>query len=74
MGRPKSLLSTVEVDEVKRAHTCRASGSHELAKGDRRLTVHEDGKELHYCVACAIAIVERDMSRLQELRSTLTQA
>jgi len=50
-----------------RAHGCRNNKNHRLEKGDRRLTIKEDGDERNYCQACAKAFLANDIKRLQEL-------
>lgn len=50
-----------------RAHDCRNNKGHRLEKGDRRLTVKEDGSELHYCATCAKSFLANDIKRLQDL-------
>jgi hypothetical protein len=66
--RIKSLLIRVEIDEVQRAHNCQASAAHRLVRGDRRLKVRKGRSWDHYCVSCAVAILQRDISELQELQ------
>jgi hypothetical protein len=65
--RIKSLVIRVEIDEVRRAHNCQASAGHHLVMGDRRLKVRKGRSWDHYCVSCAVAILQRDISGLQEL-------
>ena len=50
-----------------RAHTCRNNKNHPFTKGDRRLTITEDGDERHYCLTCAKTFLSNDIRRLQEL-------
>jgi hypothetical protein len=70
MARVKSLVTQVEIDEVQNAHNCQASAAHRLVRGDRRLKVRNGRSWDHYCVSCAIGILERDIAKLQELRAT----
>lgn len=67
MGRPKSLIASMEWTVAARAHDCRSNKNHRLEKGDRRLTVKEDGSDLHYCVTCATTFLASDIKRLQNL-------
>ena len=67
MPRPKSILKRVAVDEVSRAHNCQHNQSHRLLRGDKRLKVWKDRSFEHYCTACALTIVERDIAKLQDL-------
>jgi ribosomal protein L37AE/L43A len=71
MARPKSIVSTARVEEAKKAHDCRFDKSHRLERGMLRLTVEEEGKELHYCAVCGRQIVKRDIERLSLLLGQL---
>ncbi len=72
MGRHRSLLVSMEVTVAGRAHDCRSNSSHRIAKGDRRLTITDDGDKHHYCLACASRFMERDAERLRDLLSSVT--
>ncbi len=63
----KSLVQRSEIDIVLKAHNCQANAKHRLQKGDQRLKVYVDRSHDHYCVACAIKIIEGDIATLQEL-------
>lgn len=65
MARPKSLIVSMEIATVSRAHDCRHNKNHRLERGDRRLTVRLDGDEHHYCLACAKIFLARDIERLR---------
>lgn len=67
MPRPKSVTASMEITVVARAHCCRHNGDHRLEKGMRRLTIKEDGDELHYCLSCAKLFLAQGAHRLQEL-------
>ncbi len=71
MARPKSIVSTARVEEAKKAHDCRFDKGHRLERGMLRLTVEEDGKELHYCRPCGQQIVRRDIEKLTTLLQQL---
>lgn len=68
MGRIKSLLIRVQIDEVQKAHNCQANAGHRLVKGDRRLKVRNGRSWDHYCASCAAIILERDITELQALQ------
>jgi hypothetical protein len=68
MPRIKSIIIRVEIDEVQKAHNCQASATHRLVRGDKRLKVRNGRSRDHYCVPCAIAILERDIAELQTLQ------
>ena len=67
MPRPKSLIATMAWTFAGRAHACRNNKNHSLSKGERRLTITEDGDEHHYCIACAKSFLVKDIERLQVL-------
>ena len=71
MPRPKSVLQRLEVDEAQKAHNCQHNPAHRLERGDKRLKVTKDRSPEHFCVACALAIIERDISALQGLAAKL---
>ena len=71
MPRPKSIVQRVEVDQAKRSHNCQHNSSHRIEKGDLRLKVRDGRSPEHYCVKCALSIIERDKARLQELAEKL---
>jgi len=67
----KSLISTVEVTRVQRAHTCRHDDSHALTKGDVRLTVKDESGKFNYCAACGVAMVDEGIDVLKRIRAKL---
>jgi len=59
------------VDTAQRAHDCQ-SGPHRIVAGQRRLKAFTDPRSPdHYCVPCALKIIENDTARLQELAAVL---
>ncbi len=68
MGRTKSLLIRVQIDEAQKAHNCQANASHRLVKGDKRLKVRNGRSWDHYCASCAAVMFERDIFELSELQ------
>lgn len=71
MGRPRSLLVSMEFTTAGKAHTCRFNSAHKIAKGDQRLTIKDDGDKHHYCLACARSFLERDTERLKSFLATV---
>jgi len=67
MPRPKSVVVTMEITTVGRAHDCRHNKNHRLEKGMRRLTIREDGDEHHYCLTCAKVFLLQGAERLKSL-------
>jgi hypothetical protein len=73
VAKPKSLLPNVVVDEVKHAHNCQHSAAHRLGQGDKRLKVRVHRTYEHFCSACALDIIERDVAKLQALAVQLRE-
>ena len=67
----KSLVIRVEIDEALKAHNCQANARHRIERGNRRLKVRNGRSWDHYCVHCALVILERDISELQVLQRRL---
>lgn len=67
----KSLVVRVQVDTAGKAHNCQANAKHRIEKGDVRLKVRNGRSWDHYCRACAMTIIARDISKLTALQ-TLT--
>ncbi len=72
MPRPKSFLPQFEIDWAERAHNCQHNNQHRLQKGDKRLKIKEGRSREHFCVACALDAIRRDIARLQELERQLS--
>jgi hypothetical protein len=64
----KSIVIRVEIDQAKHAHNCQANARHRIEGGDTRLNVSNGRSWDRYCVSCAKAILERDISELQQLQ------
>jgi len=71
MPRPKSILQRMKVDEANKAHNCQHNQRHRIERGDKRLKVWNQRSPDHYCVDCALSIVERDLQKLEELKKEL---
>lgn len=67
----KSLVQRSEVDLAVNAHNCQASKKHRLVRGDKRLKVWQERSPDHYCLACALAIIQSDIEKLQTLARQL---
>lgn len=70
MPRPKSFLPQLSVDQAQRAHSCRQSDNHTIARGQFRLTVKDGRDVLRYCPECAVRFLEAD---LEEIRGVILQ-
>jgi hypothetical protein len=71
MPRPKSVLLRLEVDTAQRSHPCQHNPAHRLQKGDKRLKVTKNRSPEHFCIACAIPIIDKDVEKLRSLADQL---
>lgn len=69
----KSLVTGVRKDTTEHAHNCQANSKHRLEKGDSRLKVRNGRSWDHYCQACAVHILKRDIEKLEKLLSEFNQ-
>lgn len=67
MPRIKSLILRNAIDYAQKAHNCQANSSHRIQKGDKRFKVRNGRSWNHYCVPCAIQIVNGDINKLNAL-------
>lgn len=67
----KSLVIRVEIDQAKHSHDCQANSRHRIKMGDSRLKVRNGRSWDHYCIACAVTIVQRDLGKLHHLERQL---
>ncbi len=67
MAKPKSVLLRMEVDQAIRSHGCQHSAKHRLQPGDKRLKVTKDRTDEHFCVACALEMIDVATAKLQSL-------
>jgi hypothetical protein len=65
----RSLIEQVRVDVAKNAHNCQANKNHRVERGDIRLKVRDGMGWVHYCQTCAVSIIDRDIAKLQQLRT-----
>jgi hypothetical protein len=65
VGRPKSFLPQLIVEQAKNSHNCRFNKKHRITKGQRRLTAKEGRDVLHYCPACALHFLRLDIVTIQ---------
>jgi hypothetical protein len=74
MGRRKSFVSTLIVEQAMKSHNCRFNHTHRIGRGEVRLTAREGRAKLRYCAACAVAFMEADIellrSKIKELGGT----
>jgi hypothetical protein len=71
MGKPKSLILSMTVDEALRTHACQHNDKHMVAKGDRRLKIKVGRSHDHYCVDCSRMFIEQSIAKLQRLAAEL---
>lgn len=73
MGKLKSFLQNITVDEAAKTHQCQHNNRHTVNKGDRRLKLKVGRSNEHFCVQCAIESIDRDIATLENLKRQLTQ-
>jgi len=71
MPRPKSLLQRVSIDVALKGHKCQHNKSHLIARGERRLKLTVGRSYQHYCIECALKIIESDIEKLASIRKQL---
>jgi hypothetical protein len=71
VGRPKSFLPQLIVENAKSSHNCRFNKKHRIVKGQKRLTAKEGRDVLHYCPACAVHFLRLDIVTIQSTLSAL---
>lgn len=64
----ESLLRQVLIDEAENAHFCRANPNHRISRGERRLAVRRTNRWEHFCMPCALKILEDNITELQRLQ------
>ena len=67
MGRPKSFVASITIDEAQRAHNCQHNASHRILKGERRLKLKVERSAEHFCCSCALKFLKADMEKLDAL-------
>jgi hypothetical protein len=66
--RPKTLVKSISVDDAQRAHSCQHVSSHRVLKGEKRLKLKVNRTYEHFCITCALQIIEADIQKLQRIR------
>jgi hypothetical protein len=74
MGRPKSFVSTLLVEQAINSHNCRFNHAHRIKSGEARLTAKEGRAKLRYCASCAVAFMKADIELLQSTIKELESA
>jgi hypothetical protein len=64
-------VTSVGVDEAKKAHDCQGNSRHRIERGYKRLKVRNGRGWDHYCLECAKIIVRRDIAELDALAREL---
>lgn len=65
MGKPKSTIKRIFVDEAKVSHKCRRNKDHAISKGERRFNVKEGRSVSRYCLDCARVSLQLDIESLK---------
>jgi hypothetical protein len=71
MPKQKSFLKNISTDIAKQRHSCQHNSTHTILKGDKRLKLAIDRSQEYFCVQCAIDSIDRDIAKLNEIRSQL---
>lgn len=71
MPRPKSFLKKLSVDIARRGHKCQHMSTHEIKQGDKRLKLSVNRTDEHYCVECAVKMIDLDIAKLNSIRDDL---
>jgi len=74
MARPKSVLKKLEVDVALKSHNCQHNSHHRINLGSKRLKVTVERTSEHFCIECALKIIDSDISKLNALRKELTNS
>ncbi len=71
MPKQKSFIKTISVDVAKQRHSCQHNSNHIILKGEKRLKLAVDRTQEYFCVQCSIDSIDRDIAKLNEIRSKL---
>lgn len=71
MAKPKTFLKNISVDTASRKHFCQHSSAHQISKGEKRLKLAVDRTQEYFCVACALASIEKDIRKLEAIKEEL---
>jgi len=71
LGRPKSFLPQLIVEDAKSSHNCRFNKDHRIRKGEKRLTAKEGREKLRYCPVCAVHFLRLDIVTIQNTIAAL---
>ncbi len=67
----KSILKRLEVDVALKSHDCQHNANHRVSRGDKRLKLWKERSPEHFCVKCAMEMIERDIARMQAIQLQL---
>jgi hypothetical protein len=68
-----SLFKHVLIDEAENAHFCRANSIHRISRGERRLALKRWHTWEHYCIPCALKILQDNIAELQRMQQVLME-
>jgi hypothetical protein len=71
VGRPKSFLPQLIVENAKNSHNCRFNKKHRITRGETRLTAKEGREKLRYCPECAIHFLRLDIETIENTIAAL---
>jgi hypothetical protein len=67
MARAKSLLKKLVVTQAKRTHNCKNNHSHQIKKGQWRLSVKEGYDTSNYCVECSKVFLANAKEEIEKI-------
>ena len=67
----KAVLHPLSVDQAGKAHDCQHNKRHRIVKGETRLKFKVQRTYEHFCVDCALRMIEKARTRLDELEQQL---
>ena len=71
MAKLKSFIKNISVDIAKKKHQCQHNSLHEICKNDKRLKLVVDRSTEFFCVSCAVASLEKDIKKLEQIKEEL---
>jgi len=72
VGRLKSFVQSINIDQAQRAHNCQHNAAHRIEMGDRRLKLRVGRAFEHFCRDCALESLRQDVKRLEALIAELS--
>lgn len=71
MAKPKSFVKNISIENAKKAHNCQHNSKHRILAGDVRVKLKDGRTAEYFCVNCALDTIQRDITRLEEIKQYL---